>query len=56
MSDFQPKINLELTLPEVSAILETLGHVKYNQVAELITKIKTQATQQVAKEVSKEAE
>ena len=40
-------INLELTLNEINLILQALGQAPYVQVAELVEKIKVQATPQV---------
>jgi len=40
-------INLELSLQEINLILQALGQAPYVQVAELVEKIKIQATPQV---------
>ena len=40
-------INLELSVQEVNLILQALGQAPYVQVAELVEKIKEQATPQV---------
>ena len=40
-------INLELSLQEINLILQALGQAPYVQVAELVEKIKVQATPQV---------
>ena len=40
-------INLELSLNEINLILQALGQAPYIQVAELVEKIKVQATPQV---------
>ena len=40
-------INLELSVQEINLILQALGQVPYVQVADIVEKIKKQATPQV---------
>lgn len=50
-------IKLELSIAEVNAVLQALGAGAYNQVADLITKVREQAIPQVpaAQEAEKAA-
>ena len=47
-------MKLDLTLPEINAVLQALGGMPYAQVFELVQKIRTQAQAQVAPEPENE--